>query len=908
MLHFSFSNLRVRLLLLVLLAVVPALGLMLYRDIELRQIVVADVKEDALRLARLAASDQQDSIQDTRQLLFALSQLSQVQNLDSATCSTFFSQLLRQYPQYTLMGVIDPAGNIYCSAYPISGPVSVVDQPYFQRVLQTRDFTISDYQTNDFNGRSTLNFAYPVLAEDGQVQAVVFASLDLNWLNQLAAEAQLPQGSTLTVIDHNGTILVRYPDAAQWVGQSVPEEPIVALVLSRRGEGTAESVGVDGIDRLFAFTPLYGAPENGEVYVNIGIPTSVAFADVNRILIRNLVGLGLVTLLALAAAWLGGDLFFLRWIRALLATTQRLSTGDLAARTGVPGGQGELSQLAHAFDEMAESLERRVAERNQAKVAFSESQRTLLTLLGNLPGMAYRGLNDQERTMQFVSEGCLELTGYLPAQLLGNANLTYMGLIHPDDRESVWQKIQTALQAGQPFQIIYRLTTAAGEEKWVLEKGQGFFAANGACLGLEGFITDTTERVQAYQILEQRVADRTQELSALFDAERVRRRQADTLLQVASVVGSTLELDEVLVRILDQLRRVVDYDSASVQLLHDGILQVIAARGFADAEQILGVTFPVSQTPNYQVVTEGRPLNLADISKGHPAFRLPPFDHIRSWLGVPLRVQEQIIGIITVDRRQAGGYSEEEVRLTTAFADQAALGLGNARLYQQAEQLAVMEERSRLGRDLHDSVTQSLYSLTLFAEVGRRSAEAGDLKQVSEYVVRLGQVAQQSLKEMRLLVYELRPAALETEGLVGALQQRLDAVEKRAGVEARLLVEAMAELPPSVEEGLYRIAQEALNNSLKHAGASSVTVRILVGPEWAELEVSDNGRGFDLEQVTDRGGIGLSSMRERAERLDGSIKIISKPGEGTRLTASLPTRRSWSRPVLPIDKFSEVSS
>lgn len=904
--RFSFANLRVRLFLLVLLAVVPALGLMLYRDIELRGLVVEQVREDSLRLARLAASGQQDSIRDARQLLFAVAQLTEVRQADPATCSAFLSQLLRQYPQYTLLGVIDPAGNMFCSAYPTSEPVNVADQAYFQRVLQTRDFVISDYQTNDISGRAALNFGYPVLSEAGQLQAVILASLDLNWLNQLAAEAQLPEGSTFTVIDRNGTILVRYPDPGQWVGQTVPEAPIVELILHQQSEGTAEIEDVDGLPRLFAFTPLYGSPQSSEVYVSIGIPTAVAFAEINRILFRNLIGLGLVSLLALVAAWLGGDLFFLRWIKAMLASTKRLSAGDLSARTGLPYGRGELSQLARAFDEMAESLERRIAERNQAKEALGDSQRTLLTLLSNLPGMAYRGQHDPERTMQFVSEGCLDLTGYLPAQLIGNAHLSYMRLIHPDDHESVRSKIQTALQAGQSFQIIYRLTTATGEEKWMLEKGQGFFSPAGDLLGLEGFITDTTERVHAYQLLEQRVADRTHELSALFDAERVRRRQADTLLQVASVVGSTLELDEVLVRILDQLRRVVDYDSASIQLLHDGILQVIAARGFADAQEVLGFTFPLSEIPNYKVIAEGRPMNLADAPVRYPAFRQPPFDHIRSWLGVPLRVQEEIIGIITVDRRQAGGYSEEEVRLTTAFADQAALGLGNARLYQQAEQLAVMEERSRLGRDLHDSVTQSLYSLTLFAEVGRRSVEAGDFKQVSDYMVRLGQVAQQSLKEMRLLVYELRPAALETEGLVGAIQQRLDAVEKRAGVEARLLVESMAELPPSVEEGLYRIAQEALNNSLKHAAATSVTVRIRVDVDWAELEVADNGLGFDPGQTRDSGGIGMTSMRERAERLDGSLTIISKPGEGTRLTVSLPTRRSWSRPLLPIDKFSEV--
>jgi signal transduction histidine kinase len=138
------------------------------------------------------------------------------------------------------------------------------------------------------------------------------------------------------------------------------------------------------------------------------------------------------------------------------------------------------------------------------------------------------------------------------------------------------------------------------------------------------------------------------------------------------------------------------------------------------------------------------------------------------------------------------------------------------------------------------------------------------------------------------------------------LQHRLDAVEKRAGVEARVQVDGLVELPPSVEEGLYRIAQEALNNSLKHAAATLVTVRIETGDDMVELAVADNGRGFDPHSLQDGGGMGLPNMRERAERLGGSLAILSKPGAGATIRASLPTRRSWSRPVLPIDRMSEV--
>jgi signal transduction histidine kinase len=143
---------------------------------------------------------------------------------------------------------------------------------------------------------------------------------------------------------------------------------------------------------------------------------------------------------------------------------------------------------------------------------------------------------------------------------------------------------------------------------------------------------------------------------------------------------------------------------------------------------------------------------------------------------------------------------------------------------------------------------------------------------------------------MRLLVYELRPLVLETEGLVGALQQRLDAVEKRAGVQSRLIVEGALDLPPRVEEGLYRIAQEALNNALKHAAASAVTVRICADGQDIRLDVSDNGQGFDPAAVSDRGGLGFTSMRERAERLGGIVAVQSAPGEGTTITVSIGTR------------------
>jgi len=206
--------------------------------------------------------------------------------------------------------------------------------------------------------------------------------------------------------------------------------------------------------------------------------------------------------------------------------------------------------------------------------------------------------------------------------------------------------------------------------------------------------------------------------------------------------------------------------------------------------------------------------------------------------------------------------------------------------------LAVLEERTRLARELHDSVTQSLYSLVLLAEGWRRMVNEGDNAQMEDYLSRIGEIAQQSLKEMRLLIHELHPPVLEREGLVGALRQRMDAVEERVGIEARVLMEELIELPATVEQGLYRVAQEALNNALKHADSTTVTVRIRPEDEQIVLEVTDDGKGFDRKSVQHTGGMGLESMRERARQMGGVLTILSTPGKGTTVRTTVPATQA----------------
>jgi signal transduction histidine kinase len=353
-----FSGLRVRLLLLVLLAVIPALGLTLYTNLEEREVRKALVQEHAMRLSRLVSADHERLIQDARKLLATLARLPGVREGKRAACAPLFADLLTRHSSYANLGVIGVDGNVLCSGLPMTGQVYLGDRAYFRRARETRDFAIGDYQIGRITGKATVNFGHPVLDNRGHVRVVLFAALDLAWLNELAGRVGLPAGSTLTVIDRNGTILSRYPDEGKWVGQLMPESPVLKAIVAQQGNGTTEARSEDGIPRLFSLAPFGGAAKSANAYVIIGIPAAVAFAGANRILVRNLVALALVAGLALAAAWVGGNLFIVRQIQTLVQATKRVAAGELGVRTGLPQGQGELSQLAGAFDQMAESLER----------------------------------------------------------------------------------------------------------------------------------------------------------------------------------------------------------------------------------------------------------------------------------------------------------------------------------------------------------------------------------------------------------------------------------------------------------------------------------------------------------------------------------------------------------------------
>lgn len=371
------------------------------------------------------------------------------------------------------------------------------------------------------------------------------------------------------------------------------------------------------------------------------------------------------------------------------------------------------------------------------------------------------------------------------------------------------------------------------------------------------------------------VEQRVQELQALY--------QADEKLY------SQLNLDQVLHTLMDVATGILHADKSSLMIWDERRerLVVRAAHGFSP-ETMAQMSFEPGEGSVGVVAVTGEPAIVEDTHTDlQVAQRITEPEGIRSFMHVPIEIGDQIYGVFNVDYLQPRTFGDDEQRLFSALAQRAAMAIENAQLYEQAQELAVLEERQRLARDLHDAVTQTLFSASLIAEVLPALWDK-DQQKGREYLEQLRQMSRGALAEMRTLLLELRPAALVEASIGDLLHQLAETVTGRTGIPVAVTVESTRDLPSDVHVAFYRIAQEALNNVVKHARASHVSVRLRCAPrvrgESVALCVSDDGEGFDPDAVSPD-HLGVSIMRERAQAIGATLTIESQPGRGTQVTA-----------------------
>lgn len=527
---------------------------------------------------------------------------------------------------------------------------------------------------------------------------------------------------------------------------------------------------------------------------------------------------------------------------------------------------------------------------------------------------------DREERLINVNEYWLKVMGYTRAEVLGRYSTDFC---NESSRQLIRNLYLPAFfQQGQVQDAEVQLIKKSGEPMDVLFSAVAERSQSGEILYVLVVIHDMTahKRIEAALLASQhqlrqlneqltddnRILTRTGEASS---HEIARRQQvADSLRDMVLILNSERPLREILDYIVEVALRLLRTKSGAIFVLQPDKQTLIAeiTRGLPaswppNLKLPLDRSFLVHALVKKQAyIAANLGVALVDQNIGiDERQRALIAAHYQTLLAIPLVRQytdgrlDEIYGGIALYFPEQRHFAAEELELAVAFGAQAALAIENAGLRQRAQLTAVMEERSRLARELHDSVTQQLYSLTLLAEGWRRLAKADKLINVDETLLELGQLGQQALKEMRLLVYELRPPSLEKEGLLGALHQRLAAVEKRAGVTAQLIATEVIELPPPIEFALYGIAQEALNNTLKHATATTVSLCLRCTEDAVILEIVDNGSGFDPAQLPSSGGLGLVSMHERAIQMGGALTIHSVPGAGTTVQVTIPVLQKW---------------
>jgi signal transduction histidine kinase len=371
-----------------------------------------------------------------------------------------------------------------------------------------------------------------------------------------------------------------------------------------------------------------------------------------------------------------------------------------------------------------------------------------------------------------------------------------------------------------------------------------------------------------------------------YEELRLRLAESQSLQRVATDLLRGTTLPEVLHTVCTSVQQLTGATgSVILKLEEDEWLRV----SYEIGEPAPPDRMPVAFSPPGLAVRQGAPVLINDAAELSRLFQAYPHPDFSTLLVVPMRVGAGVIGALAAVNKP-GGFNQRDIRVVSLFADQAAICMEHARLVAQVERGAVVEERQRLARELHDSVTQSLYSVTLYADATALALAAGKTGVATNNLRELRETARQAMRDMRLLIFELHPPVLEKEGLAAALQTRLAAVETRAGLQTELRVEGEERLPPAIAQELYGIAQEALNNVIKHSHAQAVTVQLRYTDGAVCLEVCDDGVAFDVPSARVRGGMGLRGIEERAARIGGRLVLASEPGRGTRVRVEVDNK------------------
>ncbi len=898
---FSIKSLRVKTLLWALIPtaiVMAAAGIIALYAYE--QVARDVVQERDTELARISAARLSEGLSRYSQVL--KSTAADVQSMETDHLDSALKEAQNQLYVFDAGVVVYDSEGVALWSQPFVAERQGTDCPVpseFHKVSDTRQPAFSNVFKDEISGEDVILIGVPIVGSDDEVNGMLagMATLRYSLLSTTYAEVlEITAGYSgyAYLVDGNGQVI--YHRHSSLLGTNLADtEPVMRATTS--GEpGAVLTEDATGETVISGFAPVPGT--------GWGLITQERWENVVGP-IRSYSNL-LLGLLVVGGLLSGALVFFsigrvLRPIQDLTRGAQRIAGGDfdyaIAAKTG-----DEIQALAQQFNTMASALkqsysdlERRVAERTKELATLNAVAQTVSRSL-ELEAMLTATLDKVLEALEFES-GAIYLKDLKTDEL---QMACHCGLSDAFRRVVAKGMISArAAESGNPI-IIDDLSKEPDAPKEVVEEGYRSVASIPLLSKgqVQGVLTAASRQLRRFrqQDVDLLLSIGHQigvaiENARFFEAEQRRAEQFRVISEVGRRITSILAVDELLGQMARLIQEAFNYYHVTIGLVEgDEVVYNAGAGPLWDDPQFQlqparlkvgeeGITGWVADT--------GDLLLVPDVSQ-EPRYVWMRGSETRSELTLPVKAKGEVIGVLDVQSDQLDAFDESDLLVLQSLAHQAAVAIENARLFEQAQQAAVMQERNRLARELHDAVTQTLFSASLIAEALPAIWES-DQDEGQQLLQDLRQLSRGALAEMRTLLMELRPAALVEANLGDLLRQLGEAVAGRMGVPVTVTVEDQHELPPDVHVALYRIAQEALNNVVKHARASQVAVSLrgLLTPPMiggVELHITDDGRGFDPSCVpSDHLGLGLGIIRERAEAIGATLNIESQPGHGTQV-------------------------
>jgi two-component system NarL family sensor kinase len=591
--------------------------------------------------------------------------------------------------------------------------------------------------------------------------------------------------------------------------------------------------------------------------------------------------LGLIVLAALGGLVIGQRLTrsVTNRLGALTTAAQAIRQNDFSARARV-AGRDEVATLATTMNQMAEHLETSQRQLEESRQKLAESLEQYRLLAENALDVVYA--LDVNGCYSYVNQAIERVAGYEPAAMLGRHFTEFLPEQLRERRAAAFQRRMNGGQDANTAEIEF----LHRDGRYVpLELRLATIVRDGEIVGLQGIARDITRR----KVMEAQIR-------RLAEQEHRRAEQLQEVVRISRRFARLVSLDELLPNVASLLHETFGYEQVSLFTYdpESRLATLRAAAGQFAAEVPTLFSLSADQGVIGWTADHGEPLRIGDVRTEPRYLETPATAGTRSELTVPIRIAGQVVGVIDVGSSELDRFDANDEATLLILADQIGTAMQNARIFDEQHALAVAEERNRLAREIHDTLAQGLTAITLQLEVADALLDSGP-ELARPKIFKALELTRSNLEEARRSVMDLRAGPLQAQTLPSALQDLASSFGREYNVRSDFAArDVVGRLPSAIEAGLYRIAQEALNNIAKHAQATTVHLTLERDDSALVLTIEDDGEGFDLNAPPPdrrKGGFGLIGMQERAKLLGGRLEVTSQPSTGTRVVVRVPARR-----------------